>query len=60
MASSVPIKRHVKIRADANPFDPKFFDYFKSRDRKRKTNRGVSDMTLVQNNIVAGSTNVGF
>lgn len=60
MASSVPIKRHVKIRADANPFDPKFSDYFKSRDRKRKTNRGASDMPLIQNNIVAGSTKVGF
>lgn len=30
-ASNVPIKRHIKIRADANPYDPKYDDYFKGR-----------------------------
>ncbi|MDQ3232557.1 MAG: group II intron reverse transcriptase/maturase, partial [Pseudobdellovibrionaceae bacterium] len=27
-ASSVPIVRHIKIKADANPFDPKYHEYF--------------------------------
>lgn len=30
-----PIRRHIKIRAEANPFDPKYRDYFISR-RTRK------------------------
>ena len=33
-ASSVAIKRHVKIRAEATPYDPRFTEYFKKRDRK--------------------------
>lgn len=30
-ASSIPIQRHVKIRADANPYDPAYDDYFEER-----------------------------
>ncbi len=30
-ASNVPIKRHIKIRGEANPFDPKFETYFEER-----------------------------
>jgi len=30
-ASSVPIERHVKIRADANPYDPQDEPYFEKR-----------------------------
>lgn len=30
-AASVPIRRHIKIRADANPFDPKWETYFEKR-----------------------------
>lgn len=37
-AAKTPIKRHVKIRADANPYDPQFREYFESRVR-RKSNR---------------------
>ena len=29
--SSIPIQRHVKIRADANPYDPAHDDYFEER-----------------------------
>lgn len=36
-ARMIPIRRHVKIRADANPYDPAYLDYFNQRDRKRKT-----------------------
>jgi RNA-directed DNA polymerase len=30
-ASSVTIRRHVKVRAAANPFDPADYDYFRRR-----------------------------
>lgn len=32
-ASSVAIKRHIKIRAEATPYDPRFIEYFKKRSR---------------------------
>lgn len=35
-ATSIPIVRHVKIRADANPYDPKFNSYFFKRNLERK------------------------
>ena len=35
-AASTPIRRHVKIKACANPFDPEYHDYFAKRDRKVK------------------------
>jgi RNA-directed DNA polymerase len=33
--SSIPIKRHVKIRSLATPYDPAFKEYFKERRDKR-------------------------
>ena len=30
-ASTVPIKRHTKVRSDANPFDPAWSEYFQRR-----------------------------
>ncbi len=36
LASSVKIKRHVKIRCEANPFDPTYKDYFEKRDKSNK------------------------
>ena len=30
-ASSIPIERHVKIRAEANPYDPTWEEYFEKR-----------------------------
>jgi len=36
-AASIPITRHVKIRADATPYDPAFTDYFEQRARSRRT-----------------------
>ncbi len=39
-ASSLPIRRHVKVRADANPFDPDFAAYFRQRrERQRRLRR---------------------
>jgi RNA-directed DNA polymerase len=34
LAQSVPIKRHVKIRGMANPYDPLWDEYFKERKEK--------------------------
>jgi RNA-directed DNA polymerase len=41
--SSIPIKRHVKIRANANPFDPQFQEYFLKRGEKKKIRNNWHD-----------------
>lgn len=33
LASDIKIRRHIKIKADANPYNPSYFDYFKKRDK---------------------------
>ena len=38
-ASSTPIKRHVKVRGAAHPFDPKWTDYFRTRKEFRSSRR---------------------
>ncbi|RZI47723.1 hypothetical protein EDM53_00455, partial [Rickettsiales endosymbiont of Peranema trichophorum] len=43
-ASETKIRRHVKIRAEANPYDPKFREYFKQREGRR---RPVKEVTLL-------------
>lgn len=35
-AKKVSIRRHIKIKAAANPYDPDYFDYFYKRSLKRK------------------------
>lgn len=32
-AYQIPIRRHVKIRSEATPYDPQFKEYFKQRER---------------------------
>jgi len=39
MAAQVPISRHVKIRAEATPYDPHYTDYFLRREFLRKKSR---------------------
>lgn len=34
-AGNTKIRRHIKIKSDANPFDTKFTDYFKQREEGR-------------------------
>ena len=36
LASSLPIIRHIKIKAKATPYDPAYFDYFKRRAETRR------------------------
>jgi RNA-directed DNA polymerase len=38
-ASSVPIVRHIKIQAQATPYDPAFTDYFARRAQTRRVSR---------------------
>jgi RNA-directed DNA polymerase len=38
--ASIPIRRHVKIKCDANPYDPEYDEYFKKR-REQKTPRNL-------------------
>lgn len=35
-AASTPIRRHIKIKAEANPFNPRFKEYFLERRKKKK------------------------
>jgi RNA-directed DNA polymerase len=37
LASDTPIRRHVKIRKDANPFDPAWADYFLERTSRKES-----------------------
>jgi RNA-directed DNA polymerase len=38
-AASVPIVRHIKIQAQATPYDPAFTDYFTRRAQSRRVSR---------------------
>ncbi len=33
--NDIPVRRHIKIRADANPYDPEWCDYFTEREKKK-------------------------
>lgn len=46
-ASTTPIRRYVKIKAAANPFDPEFFPYFQKRDQKKKESKKPQSFELV-------------
>ena len=45
-ASKVPIRRHVKVRGNANPFDPDDADYFRQRRHKQRRNRSLGRSPL--------------
>lgn len=38
-ASKTPIKRHLKVKAEANPYDPNYRDYFIQRESRKWKNR---------------------
>jgi len=46
IASQIPIKRHCKIRQDANPYDPEWDDYFEQRqyDNWLNSNQGAGKL----------------
>ena len=51
--SSVPIVRHVKMRQNANPFDPQWWDYFEARRQTTAANAPRN----IQRVIVPGVAN---
>lgn len=38
--SDIPIRRYIKIRKDANPFDPTWTEYFEKRERLKRSDEG--------------------
>lgn len=40
-AIKVPIRRHIKIRSDANPYDPQHSEYFLKRKLNRKRGKAI-------------------
>jgi RNA-directed DNA polymerase len=54
-ASDTLIRRHIKVKAEANPFDPRFTDYFKERkekNRKAKLLTPAATAGLKQNSLM--------
>lgn len=47
-ASSITIRRHTKIRAEANPYNPEYNEYFKERELSKSKYKAI--------NGIAGST----
>lgn len=43
LAVDTPIRRHIKVRAEANPYDPKYREYYQWRESKRKYRRAKSN-----------------
>jgi len=41
--TDLPIKRHLKIRATATPYDPAYQEYFEKRSQSRKMNTDWPD-----------------
>lgn len=67
--AKVPIRRHIKIKAEATPYDAQYKDYFKQREQRKKvilkTERRWSanfpDIAMMdQTHFIAGSTEGGF
>jgi hypothetical protein len=54
MATDIKIKRHIKIRAEATPYDPQFIDYFRKRGVRAKS------IVTLSNVLVAGSASAGL
>lgn len=40
-ARKVPIRRHVKIRMEATPYNPAYDEYFRQREQRRKKHSGA-------------------
>ena len=41
-ASDTKIRRHVKIKSAATPFDPSYKEYFEQRKQKRKQRNNIT------------------
>jgi RNA-directed DNA polymerase len=51
LASDTPIQRHVKVKCEANPYDPAFETYFEEREgfHMRETFRGTRTLRYIWN-----------
>jgi len=51
LASDTPIQRHVKVKCEANPYDPAFETYFEEREGfyMRETFRGTRTLRYIWN-----------
>lgn len=45
-ASDTHIRRHIKVKAEANPFDPRFNEYFMQRTKKQKAKLPMQRLVL--------------
>jgi hypothetical protein len=52
--SDLPTERHVKIRSQATPFDPRYEDYFEQRRRQQWKRRQVDRQWLLGRGIGLG------
>jgi RNA-directed DNA polymerase len=48
--TQLPIRRHIKIRAEANPYDPQYADYFSKRERLKMKQR-IQDREFLKSNL---------
>jgi RNA-directed DNA polymerase len=55
-ATQLPIRRHIKIRAEANPYDPQYADYFSKRERLKNKLR-IQDREFLKPNLKVSKTN---
>jgi RNA-directed DNA polymerase len=47
-AAKEPIRRHVKVRAEANPYDPEWEQYFEARLQRKMSHRLKGKRTMLQ------------
>jgi len=47
-AAQEPIRRHVKVKADANPYDPEWEQYFEARLQTKMTHKLKGKRTVLQ------------
>ena len=59
-SSKTPIKRHIKIRSEANPYNPEFNDYFKQRKMTSKTRRSQDQTSTLDDYKLLGDTFVAL
>ena len=55
-ASKTSIKRHIKIRSKANPYNPEFNDYFKQRAMTNKTRKSHDKSSVLNDYKLLGDT----
>jgi RNA-directed DNA polymerase len=60
LAASVPIRRHIKVRSQANPFDPEWTDYFEARHKRPRTRPPSPNDAIPAQGFLSHSTRKRF